>query len=78
MLTPEEVELARRNPPLGTPATVRGRYIREFAGGSEVVSANWKAVYIGQGRRTKVIRLASYRRCLPPDGPSKDERVEQH
>ncbi|MCE9525966.1 MAG: proteasome accessory factor PafA2 family protein [Planctomycetales bacterium] len=77
ILTPEEVELARRNPPLGTPATVRGRYIREFAGGAEAVSANWKAVYIGQGRRTKVIRLSSYRRSLPPDGPSKDERVEQ-
>lgn len=77
MLTTEEVEFARRNPPLGTPATVRGRYIREFADGTEAVSANWKAVYIGQGRRTKVIRLASYRHCLPPDGPSKDERVEQ-
>lgn len=77
ILTLEEVSMARRNPPLGTPATVRGRYIREFAGGAEAVSANWKAVYIGQGRRTKVIRLASYRRSLPPDGPSKDERVKQ-
>jgi Pup amidohydrolase len=77
MLTPEEVEFARRNPPLGTPATVRGRFIREFAGGAEAVSANWKAVYIGQGRRTKVIRLSTYRHCLPPDGPGKEERVEQ-
>ena len=77
LLSVEEVALARRNPPLGTPATVRGRYIREFAGGGEPVSANWKAVYIGRGRRTKVIRLSSYRACTPPEAPGKDERVPQ-
>lgn len=77
LLSTEEIERARRNPPLGTPASVRGRYIREFAGGSELISANWKAVYIGQGRRTKVIHLAGYRPSTPPEAPGKDERVQQ-
>jgi proteasome accessory factor A len=77
LLSVEEVALARRNPPLGTPAAVRGRYIREFAGGGEAISANWKAVYIGRGRGTKVIRLSSYRASSPPEAPGKDERVPQ-
>jgi proteasome accessory factor A len=55
-----EVEHARRNPPAGTPAAVRGRYIREFADGDDTVSANWNAVYLGQGRDYKVVRLDRY------------------
>ncbi|HZN36567.1 MAG TPA: proteasome accessory factor PafA2 family protein, partial [Pirellulaceae bacterium] len=52
-----EIDHARRNPPLGTPATVRGRYIREWAADEELISANWHAVYLGQGRECKVVRL---------------------
>jgi proteasome accessory factor A len=77
LLTDEEIELARRNPPSGTPASVRGRYIREFAGGPEPISANWQAVYIGSGRRAKIVRLADFRRHVPPAPPGKDEQVEQ-
>ena len=77
ILSDEEIDHARRNPPLGTPATVRGRYIREFAGGSEPVSANWQAVYIGAGRGLKIIRLADYQPGASPPPPPKDEQVEQ-
>ncbi len=77
VLSDDDIEHARRNPPSGTPATVRGRYIREFAGGSEPVSANWQAVYIGSGRGTKVIRLADFQKNPSPPPPPKDEQVEQ-
>lgn len=77
ILRDDEIEHARRNPPSGTPAAVRGRYIREFAGGSEPVSANWLAVYIGSGRGMKVVRLANFQAAKPPPPPAKDEQVEQ-
>ncbi len=64
ILEPSEIELARRNPPVGTPASARGRYIREFACGDEPVAANWKCVFIGQGRKAKTIRLRDYRRIV--------------
>jgi len=70
LLEPGEIEFARRNPPSGTPASVRGRYIREFAGGDEVVTANWSKVYIGRGRRQKVILLAGYRPTIASDTPT--------
>jgi Pup amidohydrolase len=54
------IEHARRNPPPGSPAAVRGRYIREFAADDEGISANWVAVYLGMGRDTRVIRLDRY------------------
>jgi proteasome accessory factor A len=60
MLDPSEIDHARRNPPAGTPAAVRGRYIREFAADDESVSANWQAVFLGQGREAKVVRLDRY------------------
>jgi hypothetical protein len=65
ILEPSEIEMARRNPPSGTPASARGRYIREFACGDEPIAANWKAVFIGQGCKAKVIRLGEYRRMSP-------------
>jgi proteasome accessory factor A len=61
VLEPQEIELARRNAPANTPASARGRYIREFACGDEPIAANWRAVFIGQGRRAKVIQLSQYR-----------------
>ena len=70
ILEPGEIEVARRNPPIGTPASARGRYIREFACGDEPISANWRAVFIGQGRQAKVIRLSDYRRIVPGKQPS--------
>jgi hypothetical protein len=52
-----EIEHARRNPPAGTPAAIRGRYIREFTDDEDAISANWHAVFIGHGRDVKVVRL---------------------
>jgi proteasome accessory factor A len=60
LLDQSEIEHARRNPPAGTPAAVRGRYIREFADEEESISANWQAVFIGHGRDIKVVRLDRY------------------
>jgi proteasome accessory factor A len=61
ILTRAEIDHARRNPPAGTPAAVRGRYIREFGLEGDNVTANWRAVFLGTdegGRR--VVRLDSF------------------
>ena len=68
LLDRAEIDHARRNPPAGTPAAVRGRYIREFGGDEQEISANWHAVYLGRGRAAKVIRLDRYRQR--PAGPA--------
>jgi proteasome accessory factor A len=61
LLDRTEIEHARRNPPAGTPAAVRGRYIREFALEGDDVSANWTAVYLkSQDGERRVIRLDSF------------------
>lgn len=60
LLERAEIDHARRNPPLGTPATIRGRYIREWAADDESISANWQAIYLGQGRDCKVVRLDQF------------------
>jgi proteasome accessory factor A len=70
ILEPLEIEMARRNAPANTPASARGRYIREFACSDEPIAANWRAVFIGQGRRAKVIHLAQYRPNVLGDLPS--------
>ena len=61
LLDRTEIDHARRNPPAGTPAAVRGRYIREFALEGDDVTANWRAVYLNakDGER-RVIRLDSF------------------
>ncbi|MDX1948082.1 MAG: proteasome accessory factor PafA2 family protein [Pirellulaceae bacterium] len=58
LLTRAEIEHARRNPPSGTPAAERGRYIREFAVDDDTVAANWRAIFLSphDGPR-RVIRL---------------------
>lgn len=61
LLDRSEIDHARRNPPAGTPAAVRGRYIREFAGDEDEITANWHAVYLGRGSGAKVVRLDRYR-----------------
>lgn len=73
-----EIDVARRNPPANSPAAVRGRYIREFACGDEPIAANWKAVFIGQGRRLKVIRLGDYRQTYvgKPASPAAETQEE--
>jgi Pup amidohydrolase len=55
-----EIERAIRLPPSNSPATVRGHYIREFSGGDEPVSANWRAITLGSGFRSKVIWLSRF------------------
>jgi Pup amidohydrolase len=60
ILDESEIDHARRNPPLGTPAAVRGRYIREFSDEEDAISANWQAVFLGHGREAKVVRLDRY------------------
>jgi proteasome accessory factor A len=65
ILDPAEIDYAIRNPPTGTPATVRGRYIREFAGGDEPILVNWRRVFLGKGRKARIIDLARYRPLNP-------------
>jgi proteasome accessory factor A len=60
LLDPTEIEHARRNPPAGTPAAVRGRYIREFADDEDEITANWQAVYLGRAHGGRVVRLDRY------------------
>lgn len=62
VLTDDELERASRSAPPDSPATTRGRYIREFARSDEPLAVNWKQVVIGVGRRARVIRLAGYGR----------------
>jgi proteasome accessory factor A len=69
------IERAMRAPPSDTPATTRGHYIREFAGGDEPVTANWKHVYLGEGSGAKVINLAEYGRAEAP--PPKSRRAKK-
>jgi proteasome accessory factor A len=66
LLDEEDVARATRMPPPDSPATLRARYIREFSGGEEPLTVNWRRVEIGRGRRAKVIRLDRSRRA--PDG----------
>jgi proteasome accessory factor A len=62
LIAEEAIERAMRLAPPNSPATMRGHYIREFAGGEEPVTANWKAIVIGHRWGAKTIRLAAYGR----------------
>jgi proteasome accessory factor A len=79
LIDEERIDVAIRTPPPQSPATTRGRYIREFAHGSEPLRVNWRSVAIGYGFRTKVIRLSQYSGGLAVDprigsaAPSDDE-----
>ena len=46
LLSRAEIDHARRNPPAGTAAAARGRYIREFDMGDDTVAANWRAIFL--------------------------------
>jgi Pup amidohydrolase len=68
----EKIAQAMRAAPPDSPATTRGHYIREFAGGDLSVSANWKRVIIGRGRSAKVIHLRRYRSKASGDDAERD------
>ena len=55
-----EIERAMRLPPADTPASMRGRLIREFLSGDEPLAVNWKMVRIGHGIGSRTFRLADY------------------
>jgi proteasome accessory factor A len=58
VVEPEEVLQAIEVPPEGTPATLRGQLIREFAQSPEQVHASWHSVSIKDGPRTRVVKLS--------------------
>jgi len=58
LATVAEIDRAARTPPPGSPASVRGRYIREFAG--DGMAVNWDFVLLRQRFRTVVIDLDYY------------------
>jgi proteasome accessory factor A len=58
LVEPEEVREAIQVPPAGTPATVRGSLVRQFAGSSPPASANWQAFFKPPGQHPRVVRLA--------------------
>jgi proteasome accessory factor A len=64
LIAEEALDRATRLAPPNSPATMRGHYIREFAEGDEPVTANWKAVVIGQRWGAKTVRLSTYGRSL--------------
>jgi proteasome accessory factor A len=74
LIDEEAVERAMRAPPSDTPATTRGHYIREFGGGDEVVAANWKHVYLGEGSRARTVQIADYGRAGVPRPKSRKSR----
>jgi len=55
---PEEVLEAMTSPPEGTPATIRGRLIREFAASSQAVRASWSSIIVPARSGTQVIHLS--------------------
>jgi hypothetical protein len=71
-----EIDHARRNPPAGTPAAVRGHYIREFSDDEQGMSANWQAVFLGHGREIKVVRLDRYQQ-KPGDTAAMSKRRQR-
>jgi proteasome accessory factor A len=55
ILSPQELDDALRNPPPGTPAAVRGRYVREFAT-DPTARASWECITLGGAGRAVVLR----------------------
>jgi proteasome accessory factor A len=60
VVTAEEIDRAMRLPPINTPASMRGRLIREFLDGEEPLAVNWRMVRLGRGVGSRVFRLAEY------------------
>lgn len=57
----EEIEQAIHDAPPSSPASLRGRLVKEMAGRLDV-AVDWASVSVGKGRLAKVIRLADHRR----------------
>jgi proteasome accessory factor A len=57
IVEPEEVLEAMNFPPVGTPATMRGGLIRQFAGSSTPVRASWSSVVVLAESGKRVVRL---------------------
>jgi proteasome accessory factor A len=72
LLDRDDIDHARRNPPPKSPASIRGRYIREFAADEDAISANWHSVFLGHGRDAKIVRLDRY----PSAGESRKSKIE--
>lgn len=62
LIDEDVLERATRLPPPGTPATVRGHYIREFSTSDEAMTASWTNVVFGSGWNAQVIPLVTGRR----------------
>jgi proteasome accessory factor A len=58
VVEPEEVRAAMTAPPEGTPATARGRVIRQFAGRPHAVRASWSSVRVSAAAGGQAIRLS--------------------
>lgn len=78
VVSAESVERAMRTAPPRSPATTRGHYIREFAGGDEPVAANWKCVLLGHGWHAKAIRLSAHGAREQQDGKSGSAATDQN
>ncbi|MEQ8788006.1 MAG: proteasome accessory factor PafA2 family protein [Pirellulaceae bacterium] len=76
LLDEEEIERATRIPPSDSPASTRGRYIREFAGGLAPIRASWSTIYLRRGRATQRIRLTDARRDRQARSAQLPERRE--
>ncbi len=77
-LDPHQVELAMRNPPSDSPATMRGHYIREFSSEDALLSVSWKQITMGRGFGAKVIRLARYNRHRRLPASRRIDRRDTH
>jgi proteasome accessory factor A len=75
LVSDAEIAHARRNPPLGTPAAVRGRYIREFAADDAPIAVHWDAIYLGQGTDQRVVRLDRLASANPGDAASRNRKA---
>lgn len=70
----EDVDRAVRTPPAGSPATMRGHYIREFSSDAGELTVNWKKIVIGGRSHTKTIRLDRYAHHHHADARSESDR----
>lgn len=62
LVQPDEAWAAVDRPPADTPATIRGRIIRQLSDERVPGGIGWDTVRVGTGLRSKVVRLADFRR----------------
>jgi proteasome accessory factor A len=80
LIDEDSIDRASRLPPPGTPATVRGHYIREFSAGDETMTASWTNVIFGSGWNARVIPLVAggRRRTRGRKGPRSPRSSGSH